>query len=86
MSGEMAAEADQERLKIESQVKAVEKASPGSDKAKDAEAAGAQAEKDADESIAASLDSDVAAEAALRSEGTPHLHLSADPAGPKPTK
>jgi hypothetical protein len=46
---------------------------------KDAEAAKAQAELDADEAIAASLDSDVAAEDALRSEGSRHFYLSADP-------
>jgi len=79
VTGEMAAEADQERLKIEGLVKAVETASPGSYRAKDAEAAGAQAEKDADEAIASSLDSDVADEDALNSEGSRHLHLSANP-------
>jgi hypothetical protein len=83
VTGEMAAEADQERLKIEGQVQAVEKASPGSQRAKDAEAAEAQAEKDADEAIAASLDSDVVDEDALNSEGSRHLHLSANPEGAK---
>jgi hypothetical protein len=79
VTGEMGAEADQERLKIEAVVQAAEKAAPGTDKTKEAEAAEVQAEKDADEAIAASLDSDVAAEDALHSEGSRHLHLSADP-------
>jgi hypothetical protein len=79
VSGEIAAEADKERQEIEGQVQTVEKAAPGSDKAKDAEAAQAQAEKDADEATRASLDSDVAAEDAVRAEGSRHLHLSADP-------
>lgn len=51
VTGEISSEADQERLKIEGLVKEVEKAAPGSDRAKDAEAAGAQSEKDADEAI-----------------------------------
>ena len=77
--GEIGSEADQERLKIEGLVADVEKAAPGSDKAKDAEIAAAQAEKDADEAIAASLDSDTAAEDALNAKGSRHLHLSANP-------
>ncbi len=77
--GEIGSEADQERLKIEGLVADVEKAAPGSDKAKDAEIAAAQAEKDADEAIAASLDSDTAAEDALNAKGSHHLHLSANP-------
>jgi hypothetical protein len=81
VTGEIGAEADQERLKIEKLVAAAEKAAPGTDKTKDAEAAMAQAEKDADEAIAASLDSDVAAEDALHSTGTRFLHKSADPEG-----
>jgi hypothetical protein len=81
VAGEMAAEADQERLKIESLVQEVEKTSPGSDRAKDAQAAEAQAEKDGDEAIAASLDSDVAAEGALNSESSRRLHRPANPEG-----
>jgi hypothetical protein len=81
VTGEIGAEADQERLKIEKQVQAAESASPGSDKTKDAEAALAQAEKDADEAIAASLDSDVAAEDAHNSRGSRYLHRSANPDG-----
>ncbi|MGA8723489.1 MAG: hypothetical protein WB565_00470 [Acidimicrobiales bacterium] len=79
VTGEMGAEADKERREIEGLVHAVEQAAPGSERANDAEAAQAQAEKDADEAIAASLDTDVAAEDAVRSEGSRHLHLSADP-------
>ena len=79
VTGELSAEADQERLALEQSVQAVEAAAPGSERAKDAEAAEAQAEKDADEAIAASLDSDCAAEDALHAEGSPHLHLAADP-------
>jgi hypothetical protein len=77
--GEISSEADQERLRIEGLVRGIDKAAPESDKAKDADAAAAQAEKDADEAIAASLHSDAAAEDALNSEGSRHLHLSADP-------
>jgi hypothetical protein len=77
--GEIGAEADQERLKIEGLVQSIEKTAPGSDKARDAEAAAAQAEKDADDAVTASLDSDAAAEDALKSEGSRHLHLSANP-------
>jgi hypothetical protein len=79
VNGEIGSEADQERLKIEGLVQSVEKAAPGSDKAKDAEAAAAQAEKEADDAVTASLDSDAAAEDALKSEGSRHLHLSASP-------
>ncbi len=79
VTGQLGAEADQERLKIEKLVAGAEQASPGTDKTKDAEAAMAQAEKDADEAIAASLDSGVAAEDALHSTGTRHLHRSANP-------
>jgi hypothetical protein len=79
VNGEIGSEADQERLKIEGLVQSVEKAAPGSEKAKDAEAAEAQAEKEADDAVAASLDSDAAAEDALKSEGSRHLHLSANP-------
>jgi hypothetical protein len=79
VNGEIGAEADQERLNIEGLVKSLEEAAPGNDKAKDAEAAEAQAEKDADDAVTASLDSDAAAEDALKSEGSRHLHLSANP-------
>ena len=79
VTGELGAEADQERLAIEKSVQAVEAAAPGSDRAKDAEAVEVQAEKDADEAIAASLDSDGAAEDALHAEGSPHLRVAADP-------
>ena len=47
VAGDMVAEADQERLKIEQEVAAIEEVAPGSDRAKDAEAAKAQAERDA---------------------------------------
>jgi hypothetical protein len=79
VAGEMGAEADQERLKIEGVVQAVEQASPGSDRATQAAAAKARAEQDADDAIAASLDADVAAEDALRAEGSRHDHHRADP-------
>lgn len=78
-SGAMGAEADQERLKIEGLVKEVEAAAPGSARANDAAAAEAQAEKDADEAIAASLDSDTTAEDARSSEGSGLFHRSANP-------
>jgi hypothetical protein len=79
VTGEISSEADQERLKIAGMVQDLEKAAPGSDRSKDAEAAESQAEKDADAAIAASLDSDAAAERARNAEGSRHLHLSADP-------
>ncbi len=80
VSGEMAAEADQERVTIEGLVKRVTQAAPGSDKTRDAQAAAAQAEHDADEAVAASLDSDAAAEEADRAEGAGLFHRGADPA------
>ena len=79
-TGEMAAEADQERLKIEAEVARVEQAEPGTPSAADAEAALTQAERDADQAVAESLDSDVAADDARSSEGTRRLHRGADPA------
>jgi len=78
--GEMAAEADQERLAIERRVAGVESGAPGSSEARDAAAVGARAERDADEAIAESLDADAADEDARRSEGTRYLHRSSDPA------
>ncbi len=80
VSGEMAAQADQERSAIEGLVQQVTQAAPGSAKARDTQAAAAEAEHDADEAIAASLDSDVAAEEAVRAEGTGLFHRGADPA------
>jgi hypothetical protein len=79
VTGELGAEADQERLKIEGMTQAVEQTSPGTDRATQAASAKARAEHDADDAIAASLDADVAAEDALHAEGSRHLHHSADP-------
>jgi hypothetical protein len=80
VSGEMAAEADQDRLKIEAEVARIEQQAPGSSQALDAEAASARAERDADEAVAKSLDSDVAADDARSSEGSGMFHRGADPA------
>jgi hypothetical protein len=79
VTGEMAAEADQERLKIEAEVARIERAAPGSSQARDAEAAASQSERDADEAVTKSLDSDVAAENARSAEGTGHFHRGAEP-------
>jgi len=78
-TGEMATEADQERLRIEGEVTRIEQAEPGSPSATDAEAALAQAERDADQAVQESLDSDVAADDARSSEGTRYLHRGAEP-------
>jgi hypothetical protein len=79
VTGEIASEADQDRLEVEKLVQEVEGSAPGTAKALDAEAAAAEAEKDADEAVSMSLDSDAAAEDARRAEGTHYLHRSADP-------
>jgi len=77
--GEMAAQADQERLAIEAQVAGIERSAPGTPQARDAEAAVSLAEHDADEAVAKSLDAGAADEDARASEGTRFLHRSADP-------
>lgn len=79
--GELAAEADHERVVLEGQVAALAHAAPGSAAAADAAAALARAEQDADGAIGASLDSDEAAEAARKSTGSHVFHRGADPAG-----
>jgi hypothetical protein len=79
-TGEMAAEADQERLKIEAEAARIERAEPGSPAATDAEAVRAQAERDADQAVDESLDSDEAADGARSAEGTRYLHRGAEPA------
>jgi len=78
VSGEMAAEADQERLAIEREVRSIEQSAPASGAASDAEAALAQAERDGDEAVSESLDSDVAADEVRHDEGTRFLHKHAD--------
>jgi len=80
VTGELAAEADQERLRIEREVARIEQARPGSPQALDAEAAQARAEHDADEAVAESLDTDEAADDARRSTGSTFLHRGSDPA------
>ena len=80
VSGELAVEADQERLRIEGEVARIEQARPGSPQALDAEAAEAQAERDADESVAESLDTDEAADDARTATGSKFLHRGSDPA------
>ena len=80
VTGELAAEADQERLRIEREVAALEEERPGSAEAEDAERAEARAEQDADQAVSESLDSDTATDDARRSTGTRHLHRGADPA------
>ena len=80
VSGEMAAEADQERLRIEAELARIEQARPGSPQARDAEAAEAQAERDADQAVAESLDTDEAADDARSSTGSRFLHRGSDPA------
>jgi len=77
--GEIATEADQERLDFEQRATYIEQVAPGSPEAQDVAAAAAQADRDADAAIAASLDADAADEDARRSEGTRYLHRSADP-------
>jgi len=78
VTGELAAEADQERLLIERQVAALEGVAPGSAAASDAEEALARAEQVADESVSKSLDSDVAAEDAHHTRGSRVFHRGAD--------
>jgi len=80
VAGSLAAEADQERLTIERQVADIEAAAPGSAQAVDAEAALARAERDADEAVTESLDSDEAAEQARAARGSHVFHRGADPA------
>jgi len=80
VSGELAAEADQERLRIEAEAARIDQARPGSPEAADADAAVAQADREADEAITESLDSDEAAEDARRATGSRLLHRGADPA------
>jgi hypothetical protein len=79
VTGEIAGEADQERLAIEAEVARIEEVAPGGPQARDAEAVQVQAEHDADEAVAESLDSDVADESARGAEGTGLFHRSADP-------
>jgi hypothetical protein len=79
VSGELAAEADQERLRIEAETARIEQARPGTAPARDAEAAVAQAERDADQAVTESLDSDEAADDARRSTGSKFLHRGSDP-------
>jgi hypothetical protein len=66
VAGAEAVEADTERRKLEAEAADVDARAPGSEEAKDADAAVAQAEKLADDAIAASLDSDAAAEDSFR--------------------
>jgi hypothetical protein len=79
VTGEMAAEADQELLAIESEVARLEHVAPDLAQTQDAEAAAARAGHDADEAIAESLDADSADDDARAAEGTHLLHRSADP-------
>ena len=79
VTGELAGEADQERLAIEADVARIEAAAPGGPQARDAEVAEAQAEHDADEAVAESLDSGVADENAQGTRGRGLFHRSADP-------
>jgi hypothetical protein len=81
VTGEMAAEADQERLRIDGQVAAIEHATPGSDQARDAEAALARAERDGDEAVSVSLDSDAAEDDVRHREGKGLFHKDADAEG-----
>lgn len=66
VAGGEAVEADTERRKLEAEAADVDARAPASEEAKDADAAVAQAEKLADDAIAASLDSDAAAEDSFR--------------------
>ena len=81
VTGEMAAEADQERLRIDGQVAAIEHATPGSDQARDAEAALARAERDGDEAVSVALDSDAAEDDVRHREGKGLFHKDADAEG-----
>ncbi len=78
VTGELATEADGERRRIEGQVASIERSAPTSPRAKDAEAARATAERDADGAVAASLDSGAAAEDARRATGSRFLHRGAE--------
>jgi len=80
VTGELAAQADQERLELERQVEALDRLRPGSSAAADADGALARAEHDADDAVAESLDAGGAAEDARRSTGSHLLHRGADPA------
>jgi hypothetical protein len=66
VAGAEAVEADTERRKLEAEATDVEASAPGSVEAADADAAVAEAEKLAGDAVAASLDSDVAAEDSVR--------------------
>ena len=66
VTGKLAAEADQERLRIEREVAALEEERPGSAEAEDAERAEARAEQDADQAVSESLESDTATDDARR--------------------
>jgi len=78
VTGELAAEADQERLMIEREVASLEGVAPASATVKDAEDARARADQDADEAVTRSLDSDEAAEDARHARGSRLLHRGAD--------
>ena len=80
VSGELAAEADQERLRIEGEVARIDQERPGSLQARDADDAGAQAERDADQAVAESLDTDEAADDARSATGSRFLHRGSVPA------
>jgi hypothetical protein len=80
VSGELAAEADQERLRIEAEAARIDRARPGSPEAADADAAVSEAGRDADQAIAESLDSDAAADDARTATGSTFLHRGSDPA------
>ncbi len=80
VSGELAAEADQDRLRIEKEAARIEEARPGSAQALDAEAAEARAECEADEAVTESLDTDEAADDARSATGSKFLHRGSDPA------
>jgi len=62
-------------------VAAIEHATPGSDQARDAEAALARAERDGDEAVSVSLDSDAAEDDVRHREGTGLFHKDADAEG-----
>lgn len=79
-SGELAAEADHERLGIEAEVTRIEASRPGSPQARDAEAAEAEAERDADQAVSESLDTGEAADDARSATGSRILHRGSDPA------
>lgn len=78
VTGELAVEADGERRRIEVQVASIERSVSATARVTDAEAARAAAERDADEGVAASLDSDAAAEDARGATGSRFLHRGAE--------